>query len=260
MNGNLTLLGGVFQDNPPGGPFNDDGQLRGSTRWGGNFNLRTGALFLAEAQYGVPGEGALVTNGAKGPLPATYKIGFWFDTAQFPDQRYDNTGLSLANPNSTGIPAMHQGNFGIYGVADQTVWAPGGDNPRALSLFLRPMGAPTGDRNLINFSVNGGMTYKAPLPGRDDDTFGIGFGVANVSSRAAGLDQDTAFFSGTYVPVRGAETFLEITYQAQIAPWWQIQPDFQYYWMPGGGVPNPTDPTQRIGNEAIFGLRTNVTF
>ena len=72
------------------------------------------------------------------------------------------------------------------------------------------------------------MTYKAPLPGRDDDTFGIGFGVANVSSRAAGLDQDTAFFTGTYVPVRGAETFLEITYQAQIAPWWQIQPDFQY--------------------------------
>ena len=260
VNGNLTLLGGVFQDNPPGGPFNDDGQLRGSTRWGGNFNLRTGALFLAEAQYGVPGEGAPVTNGAKGPLPATYKIGFWFDTAQFPDQRYDNTGLSLANPNSTGIPAMHQGNFGIYGVVDQTVWAPGGDNPRALSLFLRPMGAPTGDRKLINFSVNGGMTYKAPLPGRDDDTFGIGFGVANVSSRAAGLDQDTAFFSGTYVPVRGAETFLEITYQAQIAPWWQIQPDFQYYWMPGGGVLNPTDPTQRIGNEAVFGLRTNVTF
>lgn len=104
------------------------------------------------------------------------------------------------------------------------------------------------------------MTYKAPLPGRDDDTFGIGFGVANVSSRAAGLDQDTAFFTGTYVPVRGAETFLEITYQAQIAPWWQVQPDFQYFWMPGGGVVNPNNPTSRIGNEAILGVRTVVTF
>lgn len=260
VNGNLTLLGGVYQDNPPGGPFDDDGQLRGSTRWGGNFNLRTGALFLAEAQYSVPGEGALVTNGARGPLPATYKIGFWYDTAQFPDQRYDNTGLSLADPNSTGIPAMHRGNFGIYGVVDQTIWQPGGDDPRALSLFLRPMGAPQGNRNLINFSVNGGATYKALLPGRDDDTFGIGFGVANVSSRVAGLDQDTAFFTSTYVPVRGAETFLEITYQAQIAPWWQVQPDFQYYWMPGGGVANPNNPTQRIGNEAILGIRTIVTF
>jgi len=81
-----------------------------------------------------------------------------------------------------------------------------------------------------------------------------------VSSRAAGLDQDTAFFSGMYVPVRGAETFLEITYQVQLAPWWQVQPDFQYFWMPGGGVANPNKPTQRIGNEAILGVRTVVTF
>ena len=41
--GLTTVLGGVFQDNPPGGPFNADPQLLGSTRWGGNFNLRTGA-------------------------------------------------------------------------------------------------------------------------------------------------------------------------------------------------------------------------
>ena len=42
-NENFTLLGGVFQDNPPGGPFDNDSPLRGSTRWGGNFSLRTGA-------------------------------------------------------------------------------------------------------------------------------------------------------------------------------------------------------------------------
>ena len=49
--GGFTLLGGVFQDNPPGGPFDNDSQLRGTTLWGGNFNLRTGALFIAEVQY-----------------------------------------------------------------------------------------------------------------------------------------------------------------------------------------------------------------
>ena len=49
--GGFTLLGGVFQDNPPGGPFDNDLQLRGTTLWGGNFNLRTGALFIAEVQY-----------------------------------------------------------------------------------------------------------------------------------------------------------------------------------------------------------------
>ena len=121
------------------------------------------------------------------------------------------------------------------------------------------MFAPT-TQNLIDFSINGGVTMKAPLPGRDADTVGIGFGLANVSSRAVALGRDTAFFSGLYVPARGAETFIEVTYQIQLAPWLQVQPDFQYVWMPGGGVTNPSNPTRRIGNEAVFGIRTNVTF
>ncbi len=113
---------------------------------------------------------------------------------------------------------------------------------------------------MFDFSINAGVTLKAPLPTRDDDTFGVGFGVANVSKRARGLDRDTANFSGAYFPVRGVETFVEVTYQFQIAPWWQVQPDFQYIWTPGGGVLNPSNLTKRIGNEAVFGLRTNITF
>ncbi|MEO9190517.1 MAG: carbohydrate porin, partial [Acetobacteraceae bacterium] len=256
----LTLLGGVFQDNPPGGPFDADSQLLGSTRWGGNFNLRTGALFIAEAQYAInqPAEGQLDTANTHRGLPGTYKVGFWFDTASFPDQRFDNTGLSLADPNSTGIAQTHQHNYSVYAVADQTIWQTP-DGSRSLSLFARPMFAPT-NQNLIDFSINAGATLKAPLPGRDNDTFGIGFGVANVSNPARGLDQDTAFFSGAYTPVRGAETFVEITYQAQVTPWLQIQPDFQYFWMPGGGVVNPSNPTARIGNAAVFGIRSAITF
>jgi porin len=39
-----------------------------------------------------------------------------------------------------------------------------------------------------------------------------------------------------------------------------VQPDFQYVFNPGGGILNPNQPTQRIGNEAIFGLRNSMTF
>jgi porin len=258
---NVTVLGGVFQDNPPGGPFNDDGQLRGSTRYGVNFNLRTGALLIAELQYAVnqPAEGGGGTKAASNGLPGTYKIGAWFDTAKFPDQRLDNTGLSRADPSSSGNPRFHWHNYSLYAVADQTIWQPGGDDPRTVSVFVRPMFTPS-NQNLIDFSINGGATMKAPLPGRDNDTLGVGFGVANVSRRASALDRDIAFFSGAFVPTRGAETFVEVTYQGQITPWLQVQPDFQYFWMPGGGVINPSNPSQRIGNEAVFAVRTNVTF
>jgi porin len=249
----FTVLGGVFDDNPPGGPFDADSQLLGSTRWGGNFNLRTGALIIGEIQYALnqPSNGQMDYGGHSAGLPGSYKLGFWADTAPFPSPRFDNTGAPLAL--TGGTPLNLRNNFSVYGVADQVVWQPGGDDPRSVSVFARLMGAP-GDRNLINFSVNAGITMKAPLPGRDDDTFGIGFGIAKVSPAAAGFDIDSG------LPARGSETFIEITYQVQMTGWWQVQPDFQYVFNPGGGILNPNDPTQRVGNEAILGLRSTVTF
>ena len=261
LGGGFTALGGVFQDNPPGGPFDADSQLLGSTRWGGNFNLRTGALFIAELQYALnhPGNGDMDYGNHTTGLPGTYKLGVWVDTAPFPSQRFDNTGLSLADLSTTGVPQMLRNNFSIYGVMDQMVWRPSDDSPRSVGVFARLMGAP-GDRNLINFSVNAGVVLKAPLPDRDDDSLGIGFGVAKVSPSAGGLDADTAFFSGSPFPVRGSETFIEVTYQIQATGWWQLQPDFQYVFNPGGGIQNPNNPAQRVGNEAIFGLRSIITF
>jgi porin len=259
---NVTLLGGVFQDNPPGGPFGDDGQLRGSTRWGGNFNLRTGALIIAEAQYAInqPSNGQLVGGEQKSSgLPGLYKIGAWFDTAPYQSQQFDNTGLSLADPASTGIPATQWHNWSLYGVMDQTVWQPNAEEARAVGIFARVMGAP-GDRNLIDFSVNAGVTLKAPLPTRDDDTFGIGFGFAKVSGGAIALDQAVNYYGGTFGPVRSSETFIEVTYQIQATPWWSVQPDFQYFFTPGGGIANPNNPGQSVGNAAVFGLRSVVTF
>jgi porin len=60
--------------------------------------------------------------------------------------------------------------------------------------------------------------------------------------------------------VRGAETFLEATYQWQALGSIQIQPDIQYIINPGAGIANPNDPTQRVKNELILGVRTNITF
>ena len=139
------------------------------------------------------------------------------------------------------------------------VWRASPDGPRSVGVFARIMGAP-GDRNVVDFSVNAGVVLKAPLPGRDDNSFGVGFGIANVSGGARGLDKDTAFFTGMPYPVRGAETFIEVTYQYQAAPWLTVQPDFQYFFTPSGGIPNPNDPTRRVGNEAVFGVRTNIVF
>jgi porin len=240
-----TILAGVFDDNPGGGAFDDDAQYL--DRNGALFNLNTGALFIAELQYATK----------IGGLDGSYKIGGWYDTGFFPDQEFGTDGLSLANPASNGNPLMHHGNYSLYGVVDQTLWKSAG--AQSVNVFARIMGAPD-DQNLIDFSFNGGVTMTAPFPGRDNDQAGIDIGVGKVSSRASDLDRDLAVFSGSPYPIRGTETLIELTYQAQITNWLIMQPDLQYVFNPGGGVPDPNDTTQNLQNEFIAGLRAIVTF
>jgi porin len=251
---NQTILAGVFDDNPGGGQFSDDAQYL--DRNGAKFNLNTGALFIAEYQFSTnqPAMGQMVSAGDNTvALPGTYKIGGWYDTAAFPDQRYGTDGLSLANPASNGNPLMHHGNFGLYAVVDQAVWQSPTDSSRNVNVFARVMGAPE-SQNLIDFFVNGGVTVTEPIHGRTNDTAGLDFGLGKVSSRAAGLDVDSG------LPRRSTEELFELTYSAQVVPWLVVQPDIQYTINPGGGVLNPNDSTHNIENELVVGARMVTTF
>ena len=153
---------------------------------------------------------------------------------------------------------MNQGNLSIYGVVDQTVWRET-QGPRSVSVFARIMGAPA-DRNLIDFSLNASVNVESPLPGRNDDTFGIGHGLAHVSGSASALDRDTGSDTGTAYPVRGNEQFMEVTNQYQVTPWLQLQPDFQYMFNPGDGSQDPSNTAKKLGDEFIVGIRTAITF
>ena len=169
-------------------------------------------------------------------------------------------GLSLADPASNGTPVARHGNYGLYATADQMVWLDPTESDHNVNVFGRVLWAPQADRNLVTFSMNAGVTLHEPFRHRDSDTFAVGMGYAKVSSVASRLDRDTAAFSGTFVPTRGGETYFEVSYQYQVFPWWQLQPDLQYVINPGGGVVNPNDPSSRIGNEVILGLRTTILF
>jgi len=247
----VTALAGVFDADPLG---NNPNNISGT-----NFNLHNGALYIGELQYALnqPGDGEMVGAGNTG-LPGSYKVGFWYNTESFADEYYDNTGLSLANPNSTGIAAQHRGNYSFYAVADQMVWRPDPDEPRAINVFARVMGAP-GDRNLVNFSANLGVVMKDPLPGRDNDTVGLALTYIKVSNSVENLDLQNRLFSGGPYGVRTQETTLEATYQFQVNPWWQIQADAQYTFNAGAGQ-NAVDPTQALRNTLVVGVRTNITF
>jgi porin len=254
----LTFLVGVFNGSPV--PINSTGDPQVANPSGTSFPLDGGVLVIAEMQYTYPSLGTMLYANQSEPLARTYKLGFYYNSESFADQQFDTNGVSLASPASNGLPLTHRGNYGFYGVADQLVWVDPQESDRTVNLFLRVLGAPQVDRNLITFSLNAGMTFHEPFLHRDDDTFGIGMGYTKVGGAAAAFDKATAFYTGSFFPVRGGETYVELTYQYQVTPWWQLQPDLQYVFNPGGGVVNPNQPTQRVSNELVLGLRTNILF
>ncbi|WP_334156612.1 carbohydrate porin [Oryzomicrobium sp.] len=255
----VTFLAGYFNGNPVKRDNGTDPQVQ--NRHGLGFPWGDGRLAIAELQFSYPSLGSMVEPGNAQPLGWTYRIGAWYNTKTFADQRIDQSGLSLADPNSDGNAREHRGNYAVYAVADQLIWRDGTDPNRTMALFGRVMGTPLKDRNLIDFSLNAGLVFHSPFRYRTADTFGVGVGYAHVSKSAAQLDRDNiAFGNAPPGPTRSSETFVELTYQYQLKPWIQLQPDLQYVFNPGAGVPNPDDPSKRIKNELVLGMRTNISF
>jgi porin len=206
-----------------------------------------GAFFIAETGYAVNQD-----KDAKGP-PLAFKLGGWYHTStHFQDQRFDTQGISLASPLSNGAPLNHQGDWGVYAIADGTIAG-------ALSGFARIGASSPNDRNLVNFYTDAGLTYKGAIPGRPDDTAGIAVAYARIGNNARGLDQDVQVFTANpFFPVRDHEAVLEISYQAQVTPWMTLQPDLQRIFHPGGNVLNADGSIRK--DALVLGLRSTLTF
>ena len=244
----VAVLAAVFNGDPAGRGTGDPQKRDGG---GTALRLNDGTFVIAEAEYSL-------NSGDNAPgLPGTYKFGAWYNSLPFADQRFSFTGQSLVDP-AAAAARTRRNDYSVYAVADQLVWKRPGTPDGGVAVFARAMGAPP-DRNVVDVFVQGGVTYKAPFAGRDNDTVGVAVSWGHVSQRAAKLDSDRNAFTGSPGPVRRSETQIEVTYQAQLAAWLQMQPDVQYLLNPGGGLPNPRSG-KRIGDAATLGLRGTVTF
>jgi porin len=248
----LTLSAAVFNGNPAG-PGSGNPQLRDDS--GTSFRIGDGAFAIAEAAY------ARNQDKDAAGLAATYKLGAFYQRGRFDDLRYDDGGLALADPASSGRPAVRHTHFGFYAVVDQMIWRREAGSDQGLGVFARVMGDPTA-ANQVAFYADGGVNYKGLLAERPDDMLGVAFAYAGISGEARGADGDTRRFTGTDRPIRDFEAVLEVTYKAQVAPWWTLQPDLQLIFHPGGGIAPPSDTTgsAAIPDALVLGLRTVVTF
>lgn len=173
-----------------------------------------------------------------GSLPGTVKGGGWVHFGDFEGVRSGN---------------IIDGNYGFYGIVDQLIYRLPGDEDKGVGFFGRLIGSPS-DRNTVDFYAEAGLTFSGLIAARPDDVLGVAFAYTNISSDASGADID----AGLDV-IRDYEALIEVSYTAQLAAGWTLQPDFQYIWNPGGRVPDASG-TAAVGNAAVFGVRTSLNY
>ena len=239
-NDHLTLLAALF-DGDPAGPYHPGvnsllPQIRDPS--GTNFRLKDPPLLFTEAQYAYNQD-----KGAPG-LPGTVKLGYLHHFGEF-----------AATDVPLGITATHRGDDGFYGIIDQTIYRKPGNDQIGAAAFLRIIGLPS-DRNLIDFSIDGGVSYQGLLPGRPLDTVALGVVYAKISPDVTASDAMT----GTPL-VRDYQALIEATYQYVVSPGITLQPDFQYIFHPGAhGVADPNNFGQPIKDAAVFGARFSIHY
>ncbi len=248
-----TVLAAVFNDDPAG-PCADDPQRCNND--GLKFRVQDNPFVIGEVQY------RYSDNKDPGQLKGQIKLGTFVDFGRFDHQRFGTDGLSLADPASSGTARRLRGDPGYYAVLDQQLYRSvrsGADANDGIHTFWRIAALPS-DRNLVDFTVDGGLRFNGMIPGRPSDEFGFGFSYNRISSAAVGLDRDNVLLTGSTNPIRSDEWVAEITYKAEVMKGFYLQPDLQYVWRPGGGAEDPNRPGKRIEDALVLGLRGTISY
>lgn len=250
----LVLQAGLFNGDSTG-LANDLGDPQVADASGTAFATNISPFMIAELAYS-PG----AATGGEAP-GTTYKFGAWYQGSGFDDLAIDQSGRSLADPRSSGTPRRHQGDFGLYGVADMLLYRLPGSDMRSLGAFLRAGWVPD-DRNFVTAYVDGGLAYRGPFEGRDNDVASFGISFAPISGRAQRLTEDLQRFAGSNARSPDFEAAIELSYQLALAPWWTVQPDIQMIFHPTPGIlrPDASTPTPRVDNALVVGMRTSIRF
>ncbi len=212
----LTFRSGVFLTNLLPQSVN-----RSGFRW--DLTAKQAVTWMTELAFSHGGDDS--------PLPPGFvKAGMWLQTGAETD---------VLNPDSTSP------NTGFYLLADQMVLPEGEESDQGLGVFAGTGFTPA-NRNAVDFYLNSGVTYKGLVPGRDDDTCGVAFGLASPSRGADAILRDEG------QSPQAAEMVLEATYQCVLTPWCFVQPDVQYIIHPGAA--------SDLSNAFVVGARFSVVF
>lgn len=171
-------------------------------------------------------------------LPGTYNFGASYSTAEYLSV---DPAAYLLVPNLGIVGGTESGSWALYGNFYQALWVDEADEKRSWGIFGQ-FGLSDGNPNPVRYIANTGIAGRSVIPGRDLDTFGVGFLYVNLSSEFKSL-------AAPILPQQD-EYGVELFYNVAVAPWCRLTMDLQ--------VARPS--TQGIETAVIPGLRMSILF
>jgi porin len=225
---NLYLKTGAYQSAPAINPDYHHG-----FDW--STSNSNGFLLPIEAGY---------TNTLPGvTIPDQYDAGVIFDRTDYSAPYYSTS------------QAQQYGRALVYLQAEKLVYQVEPNSPRGLYLFGAALSAASGGRQVANFSVDGGAVFQGPIASRPLDSIGLAVSDIHYNNRYLNsLYQIRLAEGGTQHPDQNM-MMLELHYAAQLTPWLNLMPNFQYIVNPDGqgGVLNY--PAANENNAVVVGLQ-----
>lgn len=171
-------------------------------------------------------------------LPGLYNFGGTYSNASY---RSVDRSAYLFLPNLGVVGGEETGSWSMYSNFYQALWVDPCDESRTWGVFGQ-FGLSDGNPNPIRYVANGGIAGRSMLPGRDLDTFGVGYFYLGLSSEFKAL-------AAPVLPQRD-ESGVEVFYNIAVTRWCRLTADLQ--------VARPS--TRALSTAIIPGARMEVVF
>ena len=136
---------------------------------------------------------------------------------------------------------------------DQYLWQPAGDPKRGIGIFFT-FGASDGNPNPVKYSYNMGIGGNGVVPGRPNDTFGLGWARTELSG------QFVPFLRQNLPLGLNREDAIEMYYSAALTPWLDVTADLQIVDPALKKAVGSNGQLQNVDTAVVAGLRIYARF
>jgi len=215
----------------------------------------TGSVLSSVGDAGTAGFNDLSSNQLVFSIEGRVRTNFFDRTghqlagAEYSNAEYTSLNERLSVTNRSIQPET--GTWCVYYNFDQYIYQAEPGSDRGFGVFGR-LGASDGNPNPVHYFLSVGIGGKGLVPGRPNDTFGIGYYYMDVTSPTLGV----ANIQRSYL---GDEQGFEAYYNIHLTPWLQLSPDIQ--------VISPSQQEALVGGRresvdtaVVLGFRLNMVF